>query len=123
MDRFYEKEGIRVLFNHENLPAEIPRDIGLALYRVTQEGLRNIARHSSATSAHVELKGQADTIHLTIADTGCGFDPGFERQGPGLGLASMKERIELVNGSIAIDSTPGEGTIISACIPCAGELI
>ena len=121
MDRFYEKDGIRVLFNHENLPAVIPRDSALAAYRITQEGIRNIARHSSATSAHVELKGQAGSILLTIADTGCGFDPGSERQGPGLGLASMKERVELVNGSIVIDSAPGEGTIISACIPCGGE--
>ena len=72
--RFTEKERIRVLFNHEDLPPAIPRDIALALYRVTQEGLRNIARHSGATSAHVELKSEPGAIHLTVADTGCGFD-------------------------------------------------
>jgi len=116
-DRFSKKEGIRVLFNHEDLPPAIPRDIALALYRVAQEGLRNIARHSRATSAHVVLKGLAGAIHLTVADTGCGFDPGLGRQRPGLGLASMKERIELVHGSITIDSTPGEGTHIEVSVP------
>ena len=106
-----------MLFNHEGLPPAIPRDIALALYRVTQEGLRNIARHSGATSAFVELKGLPDAINLTVADTGCGFDPRHGRQKPGLGLASMKERIELVNGSITIDSTPGEGTLIDVKVP------
>jgi PAS domain S-box-containing protein len=115
--RFTEKERIRVLFNHEDLPPAIPRGIALALYRVTQESLRNIARHSRATSAHLELKGEPGAIHLTVADTGCGFDPHLERQKPGLGLASMKERIELVNGTITIDSKPGEGTLISVRVP------
>jgi len=115
--RFTEKERIRVLFNHEDLPPAIPRDIALALYRVTQEGLRNIARHSGATTAHVELKCEPGAIHLTVADTGCGFDTCLGRQLPGLGLASMKERIELVNGTITIDSKPGEGTLIDVRVP------
>jgi PAS domain S-box-containing protein len=122
MERFTEKEGIRVLFNHEDLPAEIPRDIGLSLYRVTQEGLRNIARHSGVTTAHVELQGLPDAIHLTIADTGCGFDPNSGRERPGLGLSSMKERIELVHGSLTIESKAGEGTFINARVPFGGEL-
>jgi PAS domain S-box-containing protein len=120
MDRFSAKEGISVLFNHENLSAEIPRDIGLATYRVTQEGLRNIARHSGASTAHVHLQGLPDEIQLTIADTGCGFDPGCRRRSPGLGLSSMKERIELVHGSLTVESKPGEGTLINARIPLDG---
>ena len=116
-DRFSRKKGIRVFFNHEELPPAIPRDIALALYRVTQEGLRNIAKHSGATTAHVELQGLPDAIFLTVADTGCGFDSRNGRQKPGVGLASMKERIELVHGSITIDSTPGEGTVINVRVP------
>lgn len=119
--RFTGKEGVRVLFNHENIPAEIPRDIGLALYRVTQESLRNIARHSGVTTAHLELQGLPDAIHLTIADTGRGFDLGSGRQRPGLGLSSMRERIELVHGSITVESKPGEGTLINVRVPFEGE--
>ena len=118
--RFTEKEGIRVLFNHEELSPAIPRDIALALYRVTQESLRNIARHSRATSTHLELKGEPGAIHLKVVDTGCGFDPASPGRIRGLGLASMKERIELVHGSITIDSTPGEGTVIEVSVPLIG---
>ncbi len=117
MARFFEKEGIRVLFNHENLPAEIPRDIRSG----PLPGHPGRAQeHRPAFSCHkrpCRTEGAGRHHPLTIADTGCGFDPGSERQRPGLGLASMKERVELVNGSIAIDSAPGEGTIISARIP------
>ena len=70
----------------------------------------------------MELKGEPGAIFLTVADTGCGFNPGLGRQRPGLGLASMKERIELINGTYTIDSAPGEGTVIKVRVPLGGEL-
>jgi signal transduction histidine kinase len=84
-----------------------------ALVRVTQEALANVARHSHATAVTLDLELAADTATLTIADNGCGFDASVASRG--VGLASMRERLEALGGWLRVESQPGIGTTIMAC--------
>ena len=87
-----------------------------ALFRVAQEALANIARHSQATQVEVRLQWEKDQVRMTVADNGAGFDP-QENLTQGVGLHSMQERLEALGGSLSIASSPGEGTRIAASIP------
>jgi PAS domain S-box-containing protein len=120
-ERFSSREGIDVAFTEENLPSNIPRDISLSLYRIVQEGLRNIAKHACATHTSVSLKGGHDALVLTIQDNGIGFDREEARGKAGLGLASMRERAALIHGDFGITSTRGQGTRIEVYVPMRGE--
>ena len=102
-----------------NVPAELPRDISLCLYRIVQECLSNAIRHSGAKEANVELVVTGHQLRLCVTDSGTGFDsasPGLKK---GLGLVSMKERLRLVGGNISIHSQPSNGTYIEAGVPLA----
>ena len=101
----------------ENLPEALPPDISLCLYRVLQEALQNVLKHSVSPRAQVLLSGQIDTINLTVEDSGPGFDPHEALKGPGLGLTSMKERLTAVGGQFSIRSQRGHGTTIDAVAP------
>lgn len=115
---FENREGIRVRFRSRHLPATIPRDIGMCLYRTAQECFQNVAKYARTDTVEVELVGFARSMRLTIRDYGVGFDPYRMRiRGEGLGFVSMKERIRLVNGQLTIRSRPGEGTQIIARVP------
>jgi hypothetical protein len=105
------------LFGSHDLPNPIPPDISLSLFRVLQEALHNAAKHSGAKQFEVQLWGMPDEIHLTISDSGTGFDPEAATKGPGLGLISMQERINLVGGTFSVDSRCDRGTTIHACVP------
>ncbi len=94
--------------------ATLPPDVALCLYRIVQESLRNVIRHSGSLHATVELAVKPDTICLIVSDAGCGFDP---QTATGLGLISMRERLQLVGGEIAIESRPSHGTRIRVCVP------
>ena len=101
----------------ENIPEALPPEVSLCLYRVLQEALQNVLKHSVSRRAHVSLSGQLDTIKLTIKDSGAGFDPQEAMRGPGLGLTSMKERLKIVGGHLSIHSQRGHGTTIHAVAP------
>lgn len=88
-------------------------DENLALYRILQEGLRNVARHANAQQITVHLRPK----ELTIADDGQGFDNSDPHFHPGLGLASMEERVRLLGGQWSLTTAPGKGTIISVRLP------
>jgi NarL family two-component system sensor histidine kinase LiaS len=90
----------------------LPLKVEQALFRIAQEALSNVARHSQARSAELSLVYQADAVTLTISDDGQGFDIGSPQSG--LGLRSMRERAEALEGTLAIESAPGKGTRISA---------
>ena len=94
---------------------ELPLEITQTLYRIMQEALANIARHSSASSTEVNLSYGIDAVTLSITDDGCGFDT--NKQHDGMGLDSMRERTESVNGDFIIDSTPGQGTRVFVTLP------
>jgi PAS domain S-box-containing protein len=113
-----KQHGIQIKFTEHEVPASISQDIALCLYRIVQEGLRNIVKHSGAKDAKVELTGGPDTIHLRIADRGVGFDPATTK-GKGIGLVSIEERVRLVQGEMSLQSRPSHGTCIDLRIPSA----
>jgi two-component system CheB/CheR fusion protein len=115
--KFSGREEIDVDFSAQKEPAALSEEIALCLYRVTQEGLRNVAKHSGAKSASVVLKTVRGALHLTIQDRGKGFGAGVERKGEGLGLLGMKERVRLIQGTIQVRSRPGHGTRIEVRVP------
>jgi signal transduction histidine kinase len=98
--------------------AALPREAAAALYRVAQESIRNIERHSGARHVHITLLQRPDHVALDIEDDGQGFDlqEAAERR-PGMGLFAMRERLGLVDGTLEIDTAPGRGTRIHASVP------
>ena len=112
-----KQHGVAIDVQFENIPTALPREISLCLYRVLQEALQNVVKHSVSGHAHVSLNGQIDTIKLTVKDSGAGFDPPEAMRGPGLGLTSMSERLKVIGGQLSIHSQRGHGTIIHAVAP------
>jgi signal transduction histidine kinase len=92
-------------------------DTALCLFRVAQEALNNVARHSEGRGASVSLRPMAGGVLLAVRDDGVGFDPADPGTRKTLGLASMRERVRLVNGTLDIESAPGHGTAIVAWVP------
>jgi signal transduction histidine kinase len=89
----------------------------LCLFRVAQEALGNVVKHSGANRADVEITGAANEIRLRIADAGVGFDPTLRNTHSGIGLMGMRERLRLVGGMISVRSAPSQGTEILAQVP------
>jgi len=114
---FGDQQELKVEFKVNDLPAALSPDISLNLFRILQEALHNSAKHSGARRIEVRLWGTADEIHLTVRDSGKGFDRVAAKTSQGLGLISMEERLKLVNGTLSIDSQPGSGTTIEARVP------
>ena len=114
------QQRIHVSFAHADVPASIPMDISLCVYRIVQEALRNVAKHSGADEAHVQLLAGAGGVCLRIADGGAGFDRavnGLE----GLGLLSIEERLRSVGGELRIHSGRSRGTRLDVWIPLAAR--
>ncbi len=99
----------------------LPSEVALCLYRVCQESLHNIAKHSGATHASVRVKAGKNFVELSVTDDGKGFDINVVRTRGGLGLLSMKERVRLVGGTLDLNSRPNFGTILKARIPLNGS--
>jgi signal transduction histidine kinase len=86
-------------------------------YRVAQESLRNVVKHSGVKSAEVALTVDHQGVHLHVSDNGSGFDLAAARNNCGVGLASMEERVQLMQGSFQIATEPGRGSKLMATIP------
>jgi len=114
---FSERHGILVAFAHESLPASLPSEVALCLFRVAEESLANIAKHSQAHSATLEVRGGSDGIHLRVEDAGAGFDMTASESKAGLGFVSMQERLRALHGTLHVDSIPRKGTRIEAWVP------
>ena len=95
-----------------DVPRGLPDDIALCLYRIVQEGLQNVVKHSGAAGAKVILRADGKELLLEISDQGSGFDSGATTGNSSLGLVGMRERVRLVRGEISIQSRKGEGTKI-----------
>ncbi|HEY0460430.1 MAG TPA: PAS domain-containing protein, partial [Pyrinomonadaceae bacterium] len=108
---------LKVDFEAENLPRELSEDISLCLYRVAQEALQNVAKHSGASSAQVNLKMENDEVRLSISDNGAGFDINDHKVKQSLGLISIQERVRAVRGAVKIAPELGIGTKIEASVP------
>jgi len=114
---FSKTHHLQVQFAHHDIPKEIPKDVTLCLFRIVQEALRNVVKHSGAPQAKVELLGIGDRIELCVSDTGIGFDPASAHCGQGIGLVSMRERLRLIEGELTIESASPHGTRICARAP------
>ncbi|MFB3068666.1 MAG: PAS domain S-box protein, partial [Acidobacteriota bacterium] len=108
--------GIQIDFSHSDIPKSIPQGVSICLYRVLQESLGNMVKHSGTQEAQVNLTGRPGEIQLHVCDSGVGFDPEGHRETFGLGLISMRERINLVGGELLVESQPSGGTRIKACV-------
>ena len=111
--------GVHVHFSDISVPGSVSPEVQLCLFRIVQEGLTNVVKHSGAPEAHVTLSGARDAVLLSIADFGCGFDIGAVANRDGLGLESMRERLRLIGGELTIRSQAGQGTRIDARVPLA----
>jgi PAS domain S-box-containing protein len=118
---FSKREGIKIVFNYENIPRDIPKDISLSLYRIIQEGLSNISKHACAEHISVSLKGIDHDVLLSVKDDGIGFDSAEVQKQPGLGFSSMRERARLIHGEFSIKSQPERGTVITVRAPLTRE--
>ena len=116
---FSSRHGIAVDFAHDSVPARLPSEVALSLFRVTEEGLNNIAKHSHARSARVQVCGSPDGLQLTIEDAGTGFDLDSLERRAGLGFVSMRERLRALHGTVHVDSEPSRGTRIEVSVPAA----
>lgn len=114
---FAEQHKVEIDFRSHSMPSHVPLEISFPLFRVLQEALLNSAKHSGKRHFAVELFGTSGAIHLTVCDSGVGFDPGVAILGSGLGITSMRERLKLVNGEFSIDSQAQRGTKIHASAP------
>jgi two-component system sensor histidine kinase UhpB len=123
VDEFNKADGIRADVQIAGLEERLPRDTELALYRVGQESLNNVAKHAEARTVNVQLHTVGGSVVLEITDDGCGFDPEqrFDDKIRGLGLAGMQERMAMVGGTLAIESNAGQGTTIIARAPLRNE--
>jgi PAS domain S-box-containing protein len=112
-----EQHKVKIDFTHADIPPKVPEEISLCLFRVLQEALQNAVKHSGARHFEAELSGASGGIHLTVRDTGLGFESEGVMNNRGLGLISMQERVNLVKGTFSIDSRPGRGTTIQVRLP------
>ncbi|MGC1452397.1 MAG: PAS domain-containing protein [Candidatus Sulfotelmatobacter sp.] len=114
---FSPRHKLRIAFVPHDIQQEIPKDVSLCLYRIAEEALQNIVKHSRAEDAKVELSADENRIELCISDSGRGFSPESAREEAGLGLISMRERLRLVRGILSVESEPSHGTQIRVRIP------
>jgi signal transduction histidine kinase len=116
-NEFSLQHNLQVQFVYHDVPGQIPEDVTLCLFRIVQEALRNVVKHSEGTEAKVELSGHGDRIDLCISDSGAGFNPEHAKAETGLGLISMRERLRLVRGHLSVESEPSHGTRIRVRVP------
>ena len=116
-----QQQKVEIDFSQEGVPHNVPKNVSLCLFRVLQEALQNAVKHSGVRHFTVELKGDQEEIQLTVSDQGVGFDQQTVVRHHGLGLISMRERLQSVNGEFSIKSEPGRGTTVKACVPFKKE--
>jgi len=114
-----EKYKIEIHFVAREFPVNIAKNVQLCLFRITQEALGNVVKHSEARSAQVDLSANAKGISLRITDSGRGFEPDLINPAAGIGLVGMRERLRLVGGRLSVKSALMGGTEVSAEVPLA----
>ena len=116
-DRVARHSALRVDVDARGVPDALSVDTSLCLFRVAQEALNNAVRHACASVVTVLLSPSGKGLQLAVSDNGSGFDPARSPEHPSLGLASMRERVRLLQGQLDIESTPGRGTTVVAWVP------
>ena len=112
-----EHTKVEIQFNHSEVPRTLSKEVSLCLFRVLQEALQNAVKYSGVRSFTVDLHGTAESIDLAVSDLGTGFEEQDAFTCHGLGLISMRERLQLVHGELSVKSKPGAGTTIRARVP------
>jgi signal transduction histidine kinase len=113
---FGARQHIEIDFASEDIPHSVRPEVSLCLFRIVQEGLQNMKKHSGARKARVSLKSFGGKLFLSLSDEGMGFDKD-RMEKAGLGILSMQGRARLLGGEFEIHSKPGEGTRIEAWVP------
>jgi PAS domain S-box-containing protein len=116
-NEFCDKHKVEVDFESQGVPLTVPSEISVCVFRVLQESLNNAWKHSGVRRFEVNVQGSLKEIQLIVRDSGVGFDPELTTNTRGLGLISMRERVNLVKGTISITSRPMSGTVVSVCVP------
>jgi len=114
------KKGVAIRYSARDVPGGIPPETAVVLYRIAQEAVGNALKHSGGSMVEVVLTGvqeEQGRIKLIVADNGKGFLVEDVRDSPGLGLLSIEERVQLVNGKLAIHSRPNEGSRVEVEVP------
>lgn len=111
------QHGVTVDFRQDGVPRDLPRDTALGLFRVLQEALTNAVKHSGVRRFTVSLAVQEGRLALDVVDAGVGFDVAAGLRSNGLGLLSMRERLNLLNGELSINSAPDRGTRVHVRVP------
>jgi signal transduction histidine kinase len=114
---FSEQQNVEIHFVHQDIPAALPPEISLCLFRVSQEALQNAVKHSGVRHFDMELRYSSDVIYLAVRDSGSGLNLEQAMKTRGLGLTSMAERVKLMGGQLSMDSQPNRGTTILAQMP------
>jgi signal transduction histidine kinase len=114
---FQTQHAMPTRFACRSVPQEIPPATSVALYRIVQEALHNIAKHAGSATINVALLGGPDGLELSVRDNGAGFDPNSEHARTGLGLITMAERARLAGGMLQIQTQPQHGTQIRVSVP------
>jgi PAS domain S-box-containing protein len=115
-EEFGVRKKVQIGFRSHGLPSLVQPEVSICLFRVLQEALQNGVKHSGVEKFLVQLWAD-DEIHLTVSDSGVGFDLEAARRGRGLGLIRMEQRLRLVNGMFSVDSQPEKGTTVHASVP------
>jgi len=110
---------VQVTFEARDVPSDLQEDNAVCIFRVTQEALQNAVKHSGARHVSVQLTGSASRLMLRVTDSGRGFDPPASHS-DGIGLLTMRERVELVGGRLRIEAAPERGTTIKVILPARG---
>jgi two-component system sensor histidine kinase UhpB len=116
-ERMRDRNGLKVQFDGPGELARLPTTVETAAFRIAQEALTNVARHSGQAEANVRLTGDVDFVEVCICDSGRGFDPVAVNPLRHSGLSGMRERAKLLGGSLAVESAPGAGVRIRATLP------
>lgn len=121
VDEFAQREAMFATLITAAVPESIDPAVSTSLYRVTQEALRNVAKHAGKTHVKVMLEGRGDTLYLEIRDFGMGYDQETEEVPSGLGLISITERTRIAGGQSRIESSLGRGTSVMVEVPIHGR--
>ena len=112
--------GIAVQFTEDGSPVTVAADTALCFFRVMQEALQNAVKHSGSQRVEVRLRFDAAHLTLWIADDGAGFEVATAREA-GLGLTTMRERVELIGGTMSISDNPSGGTTVRVHVSLPGS--
>ena len=115
------RQKVDIDFSHAGIPRNLPKEVSLCMFRVLQEALQNAVKHSGVRHFRAELRATSAEIQLTVNDLGVGFDQQVPTDHRGIGLVSMRERLQLIGGEFSINSKPGAGTTIRARVALKAE--